>query len=142
MKRGQPSGSSIPMPTGSSPSRCGLRARHRQELAAEERRDLARDAVDGEQVGAVAGRLEVEHLVDERQHIGERRPGLERVVEDDDPAVVGAEVELVLGEDHPLGHLRRAACAARASARSGSVAPGSATATFAPAPKFQAPQTI
>ena len=107
-------------------------ARHRQQLAAEQRRDLARDAVDGEQVGAVAGRVELEHLVDERQRLGERRPGLERVVEDDDPGVVGAEVELVLGEDHPLGDLRRAACAARASARSGSVAPGSATATFAP----------
>ncbi len=57
-------------------------ARHRQELAAEERRDLARDAVDGEQVGTVPGRLEVEDLLDERQHIGERRPWLERVVED------------------------------------------------------------
>ena len=82
-----------------------LLSRHRQELAAEERRDLARDAVDGEQVGAVSGRLEVEHLLDERQHVGERSPGLERVVEDDDPAVVGAEVELVLGEDHPLRDL-------------------------------------
>ena len=31
-------------------------------------------------------------------------PGVERVVEHHDPVVVGAEVDLVLGEDHPLGH--------------------------------------
>ena len=80
-------------------------SRHREQLAAEQRRDLARDAVDGEQVGAVPGRLDIEHIVDERQRVGERRPRLERVVEDDDSGVVGAEVELVLGEDHPLRDL-------------------------------------
>ena len=37
---------------------------------------------------------------------------------------------------------RRAACAARAQLPLGIVAPGSTTATVAPAPKFQAPQTI
>jgi hypothetical protein len=82
-----------------------LLPRHGQQLAAEERRHLARDAVDRVQIGAVARRLEIEHLVDERQHLGERRARLERVVEHDDPAVVGAEVELVLGEDHSLRHL-------------------------------------
>ncbi len=80
-------------------------AGHRLQLAAEQRRHLARDAVDREEVGAVPGRVEVEHFVDERQDVGERRPGLERVVEDDDPGVIGAEVELVLGQDHPLREL-------------------------------------
>ena len=47
----------------------------------------------------------LEHLLDERQHVGERRARLERVVEHHDPVVIGAEVDLVLGEDHPLRHL-------------------------------------
>ena len=37
----------------------------------------------------------------ERQHVGERRPRLEPVLEHHDPAVVVAELELALGEDHP-----------------------------------------
>ena len=49
--------------------------------------------------------LDLEHLLDERQHVGERRARLERVGEQHDPGVVGAEVDLVLGEDHPLGDL-------------------------------------
>jgi len=77
----------------------------RRELAVEERSHVARDAVDREQVDAVARRLEVEHLLDERQHVGERCARLERVVEHHDPVVVGAEVDLVLGEDHPLRDL-------------------------------------
>ena len=40
-----------------------------------ERRDLARDAVDRLQVGPVAGRLDEQDVVDERQYVGERRPG-------------------------------------------------------------------
>ena len=59
-----------------------------------------------------------------------------------DPGVVGAELDLVLGEDHPVGELAAHLRAARAAARPGARAPGSATATVAPAPKFQAPQTI
>ena len=54
-----------------------------------------------EQVGPVHRRRHVEHLVDERQHVGERRPRLEPVRQQHDPGVVGAEPDLVLGEDHP-----------------------------------------
>ena len=82
-----------------------LLPRQRQQLTAEHGRHLARRAVDREQVGAVPGGVEVEHLVDEREHVGEWRPGLERVVEDDDPRVIRPEVEFVLGEDHPLREL-------------------------------------
>ena len=78
---------------------------HRPQLAVQQRRDLTRDTVDREEIGAIPGRLEVEHLVGERQHIRQRRARLERIVEHDDPGVVGAEVELVLGEDHPLRDL-------------------------------------
>ena len=70
-----------------------------------ERRDLARDPDHREQVGAVHRRRHVEHLVDERQHVGERRPRLEPVGQQHDPVVVGAEADLVLGEDHPARHL-------------------------------------
>ena len=64
------------MSTGSSPARSGLAAGRRRELEVVQRRHLPREPVDGEQVGAVAGRLDVEHLVDEREHVGERRAGL------------------------------------------------------------------
>ena len=77
----------------------------RDELAVEECGHLSGDPVHREQVGAVSRRLDVEHLFDERQHVGERRARLERVVEQHDSGVVGAEVDLVLGEDHPVGHL-------------------------------------
>ena len=40
-----------------------------------------------------------------RQHVGERRPRLDPVGEDHDPGVVGAEADLVLGEDHPARQL-------------------------------------
>ncbi len=82
-----------------------LDAGRRRKLAAEQCRDLARDPVDRKQIGPVARRLDVEHLLGERQHVGERRPRHQRGVEHHDPVVVGAEVDLVLGEDHPLRHL-------------------------------------
>ena len=50
-----------------------------------------------------------------------------RVVEQHDPAVVGAELDLVLGEDHPVGDLAAELARARAAARSAATAPGSAT---------------
>ncbi len=49
--------------------------------------------------------------------------------------------DLVLSEDHPLRHLA-AQLAPLERDPFGSVAPGSATATVAPGPKFHAPQTI
>ena len=75
------------------------------QLAAAERGDLSRDPDHRQQVGPVHRRRRVEHLVDERQDVGERRPRREPVREQHDPVVVGAEADLVLGEDHPLGHL-------------------------------------
>ena len=79
--------------------------RKRNELGSEERGDLARDAVDGEQIRAVPRRLDVQHLFDEGQDVRERCAGSERVGEQHDPVVIGAEIDLVLGEDHPLRHL-------------------------------------
>ena len=49
------------------------------------------------------GRLELQHDVGERQGVAERRSGLPLVGEDDDARVVVAELELLLGEDHPVG---------------------------------------
>ena len=94
----------------------GLLARQRPQLGPEERRHLARDAVDREAVGPVAGQLDLEHLLPEREHVAERRPRLEGLREDEDPRVLAAQLELGLGEDHPvrdgaaeLGALERAA---------------------------------
>ena len=47
----------------------------------------------------------IEHPVGERQHVGERGSRLEAVREQHDPVVVGAEADLVLGEDHPARDL-------------------------------------
>ena len=58
-----------------------------------------------EQVGSVHRRGRLEHLIDDRQDVDERRPGLEPVREQHDPGVVGAEADLVLGEDHPARYL-------------------------------------
>ena len=80
-------------------------SRRRRQRAVEQRRYFPREAVDGEQIGAVAGHLELEHVVAHRHEIDERRPRLGAVIEDDDPRVVGPELELVLGEDHPVGEL-------------------------------------
>ena len=49
--------------------------------------------------------LDLEHVVGEREHVRERRPRLEPVAQHHDPAVVGAELELALGEDHPAREL-------------------------------------
>ena len=81
------------------PRGSGSTAGRRRELEAEERRDLARDAVDAEQVDAVPRRLDVQDQIGEREHVGERRPGL-GLGQDHDPRVVAAELELALGQDH------------------------------------------
>jgi hypothetical protein len=83
----------------------GLHAGRRSKLAAGECGDLARETVDREQVGPVAGHLDLEHVLDQREHVGQRRPRLEGVLEHHDPRVVGPQLELALGEDHPGGEL-------------------------------------
>ena len=89
--------------------------RRRREREPVEDRDLARETVDGEQVRTVAGHLELEHGVGDRQDVRERRPRFPRLPQDEDAGMVGAELELTLGENHPvrdrpaeLGPLERA----------------------------------
>ena len=82
-----------------------LAARLRRERQVVQRRHFARDPVDREQVGPVARRLEDHDRLAQRQHLVQRRAGLGAVGEQHDPGVVGAEVDLVLGQDHPVGDL-------------------------------------
>ena len=82
----------------------GILAGHCRQLEAVERGHLAGDPVDREQVRPVAGRLDEQHVVDERQDVPKRRPRL-GLGQHHDPRVVGAELDLVLGEDHPVGEL-------------------------------------
>ena len=85
----------------------GLRiaSRGRRELGPGKRRHLARDAVDRGQVGPVVAGLDLEHVLAERQEVGERRTHLPLRRQHHDPGVVGAELELALGEDHPVRDL-------------------------------------
>jgi hypothetical protein len=80
----------------------GLGARRRPELELVERGHLACDSVDREEIRSVRSRLELQDGVGEREHLGQRRPGLPGLCEDENPRVVGAELELALGEDHPV----------------------------------------
>jgi hypothetical protein len=64
---------------------------------------LAGDAVDAQAVGPVRRDLELEHVGGDREHVGERRARLEVLGQDHDPGVLGADGDLVLGEDHPVG---------------------------------------
>ena len=82
-----------------------LLAGHGRELELEQRGDLAREAVDRQQVGPVARDLDLEDVLRERKHVRERRPRFVRLLEDEDPGVVLPELELALGEDHPAGAL-------------------------------------
>ena len=75
----------------------------------EERRHLARDAVDGQQVDPVPGRLDVHDQIGEREHVGERRPRF-GLGQDHDPGVIGAELELALGQDHSPRDLAAQLC--------------------------------
>ena len=85
--------------------RFGVAPRRRRQLGAGQRCDLTCDPVDGREVGPVETGLDLEHGLGERQHVAERRTRLELVGEHHDPAVIGAELELALGEDHPAGEL-------------------------------------
>ena len=97
------------MSTLSVAARLGIDARRRSELEPEERRHLARDAVDAQQIDPVPRRLDVHDQVGERKHIGERcsRLGLGQ---DHDPGVIGAELELALGQDHSPRDLTAQLC--------------------------------
>ena len=69
---------------------------------------LARDAVNAEAVGAVGCDLQLEHVLGDHQHVGQRRARrklrVERhLVEHHDSLTPGADLQLVLGEDHPFG---------------------------------------
>ncbi len=83
----------------------GIAAGRRRKLEVVDRGHLARDAVHGHEVGAVAGGLDEENVLDERERIGERRAGLPLLGKNHDPRVVRAERDLVLGEDHPVRQL-------------------------------------
>jgi hypothetical protein len=72
------------------------------QRSAGRRVDLTCDPVDRQAVGSVRRDLELERLVGDRQDIGERRAGGERVAEDHDPLVLVAQAQLVLGADHPV----------------------------------------
>ena len=123
--------SSIRTSTGSSPARlgsspgCGA-SRPR------ERRHLAREPVDREEIGPVPGRLDLEHVVREREHVTERRSGLDRLGQDENPGVVAGRAPAPARTGSSRRRPRRGASAARSPARPGSTAPGRATATVAP----------
>ncbi len=82
-----------------------LRPRRRGERRVRGGVHLARDAVDAQAVRPVRRDLELEHVRGDRQHVGERGAGGERLVEDHDPVVVRADLDLVLGQDHAVGLL-------------------------------------
>ena len=105
VKRGQSSRSWTSMLTpGTSPGRARVVAPWRRlERRAGGRVGLARDSVDAEAVRPVRGDLELEHLAGDRQHLDQRRARSQLGVEHHDPVVVGADRDLVLGQDHPRG---------------------------------------
>ena len=86
------------------PRRLRVCAGRRGELQVVERGDLARQAVHRQEVRAVSGRLDEQNLLDERQQVPQRRARL-RLRQHHDPRVVRAELDLVLGEDHPVREL-------------------------------------
>ena len=79
-------------------------ARRRSEVEAEQRGDVARHAVDREEIDAVVRHLQADDRLAERKDVGEGRARLAGG-ENEDSAVVRPELELALGEDHPLGDL-------------------------------------
>ncbi len=145
VKRAQSAGSSIATwtssPVGRSPVASGSRSSSGAQAQVEDRRDVARDAAHRQQVRAVREDLEVEHHVRQRDALGERLAGGEAVAEHHDAVVLVGDLELALGEDHPVRELA-AQPRALELAPVGHRSPGSATATVSPAPKFHAPQTI
>ena len=84
------------------PRRLGvLVPRRRRQRGAADRVDLAGHPVDTQAVGPVRGDLEVENGLGDRKHLGEGGAGRGVGVEDGDPVGLGADLHLLLGEDHP-----------------------------------------
>ena len=79
------------------------RPRRRRELGTGDRVQLARDPVDTHAIDPVRIQVELQHGLGDRQHLLQPRPGVGIGVEHHDPVVVLAELELALGEDHPVG---------------------------------------
>ncbi len=71
------------------------------EVAPEERCDLARKPHHRQEVDAVHGRRDVEHLVADREDVEKRSARLLPVGQHHDPGVLVSEADLVLGQDHP-----------------------------------------
>ena len=71
------------------------------ELAVEERGHFPGEPDHREQVDAVDHGRDVEHAVPDRERLEQRGAGLELVGKHDDPGVVLAQADLVLGQDHP-----------------------------------------
>ena len=64
---------------------------------------LARDAIDPQTVRAVGRDLQDQYVGCDRQHVLERRARLRAVrLQHQDPLVIGADRELVLGQDHAV----------------------------------------
>ena len=64
---------------------------------------LAGHPVDAQAVGPVRRDLQLQHVVGDRQYIQQRGAGGQAVlVQDQDPGVLGADAQFVLGQDHPL----------------------------------------
>ncbi len=64
---------------------------------------LPGDAVDAEAVDPVGGRLELDHRLAHREDCAERGPRGGIGLQDHDPVVVLADLDLTLREDHPVG---------------------------------------
>jgi hypothetical protein len=79
------------------------RDRGRAEAGAGERRQLARDAHDGETIGPVRGDLDLEHVVVEAERGDEVGAGPRAVQQQDPPLVLLAESQLALRAEHALG---------------------------------------
>ena len=103
VKRGHRSASST---TTSAPAHVAgaagvLGPRRRGQRRVRDRVDLARDAVDAQAVRPVRRDLELEHVRGDRQRVGQRRARGQILRQDHDPVVLGADRDLVLGQDHP-----------------------------------------
>ena len=94
-------------PVGRQPvAECGrLAVVERRQIDAEDRVHVARHAPHREQVGAIRGDLELQHVVRQRHARCERLAGLPAVAEHDDPFALGRDVELALRQDHAVGGL-------------------------------------
>jgi hypothetical protein len=73
-----------------------------RQRRAGDRVDLAGDAPDPEAVGPVRGHLQLQHRLGDRQHLGQRRPRRDFVLEHEDAGGVATQLELGDREDHSL----------------------------------------